>query len=171
MVPLSQVKSTFPVLKNPANRHRAVGFTTEDCTTPSPTPSPRRNPTRSTSATRSPRPGNRVWESGLIANFEPGHQDTWVDYDNPDRAPLLFVAGTEDHIMPPKVHWSNAKHYESPRPDGVPRVRGPGPLDLRSAWLGGRGRPRPRLGPGARRAPTAPGWTDRGPREGAPTRA
>ena len=28
-VPLSQVKATFPVLKNPANRHRAVGFTPE----------------------------------------------------------------------------------------------------------------------------------------------
>ena len=26
-VPLSQLKATFPVLKNPANRHRAVGFT------------------------------------------------------------------------------------------------------------------------------------------------
>ena len=29
VVPLSQIKSTFPVLKNPANRHRAVGFTPE----------------------------------------------------------------------------------------------------------------------------------------------
>src|ERR1043166_3472672 len=28
-VPLSQVRATFPVLKNPANRHRAVGFTPE----------------------------------------------------------------------------------------------------------------------------------------------
>src|SRR5689334_301011 len=28
-VPLSQIKATFPVLKNPANRHRAVGFTFE----------------------------------------------------------------------------------------------------------------------------------------------
>src|SRR3978361_1174282 len=28
-VPLSQIKATFPVLKNPANRHRAVGFTPE----------------------------------------------------------------------------------------------------------------------------------------------
>src|SRR6185312_15691721 len=27
VVPLSQVKATFPVLKNPANRHKAVGFT------------------------------------------------------------------------------------------------------------------------------------------------
>ena len=29
VVPLTQIKSTFPVLKNPANRHRAVGFTAE----------------------------------------------------------------------------------------------------------------------------------------------
>ena len=29
VVPLSQIKSTFPILKNPANRHRAVGFTPE----------------------------------------------------------------------------------------------------------------------------------------------
>jgi len=29
VVPLSQIKSTFPVLKNPANRHKAVGFTHE----------------------------------------------------------------------------------------------------------------------------------------------
>ena len=28
-VPLSQVRATFPVLKNPANRHKAVGFTPE----------------------------------------------------------------------------------------------------------------------------------------------
>src|SRR6185369_13651567 len=31
-VPLSQVKATFPVLKNPANRHKAVGFTLEQWT-------------------------------------------------------------------------------------------------------------------------------------------
>ena len=29
VVPLSQIKSTFPVLRNPANRHKAVGFTFE----------------------------------------------------------------------------------------------------------------------------------------------
>src|SRR3954466_14877181 len=28
-IPLSQIRATFPVLKNPANRHRAVGFTLE----------------------------------------------------------------------------------------------------------------------------------------------
>ncbi len=29
VVPVSQVRATFPVLKNPANRHRALGFTHE----------------------------------------------------------------------------------------------------------------------------------------------
>ena len=29
VVPLSEIKSAFPILKNPANRHRAVGFTAE----------------------------------------------------------------------------------------------------------------------------------------------
>jgi pimeloyl-ACP methyl ester carboxylesterase len=55
-------------------------------------------------------PGNWVWAYGLIANFEPGHQETWVDY-SADRAPLLFIGGEKDHIMPPSVNKSNAKHY------------------------------------------------------------
>ncbi len=52
-----------------------------------------------------------MWEFGLFANFKPGHQDTWVDYDA-DRAPLLFIGGEKDHIMPPSVNKSNAKHYK-----------------------------------------------------------
>ena len=54
-----------------------------------------------------------MWAYGLIANFKPGHQETWVNYKNESRAPLLFIAGGEDHIMPPSVNKSNAKHYKS----------------------------------------------------------
>jgi pimeloyl-ACP methyl ester carboxylesterase len=36
-----------------------------------------------------------------------------VDYRNDARAPLLFMSGSEDHLMPPKVQRSNAKHYTS----------------------------------------------------------
>jgi pimeloyl-ACP methyl ester carboxylesterase len=49
----------------------------------------------------------------VLANFQPGHQDTWVDYHNDGRAPLLFISGSEDHIMPPVIQRSNAKHYKS----------------------------------------------------------
>ncbi|WCB94130.1 hypothetical protein DSM104299_02858 [Baekduia alba] len=36
-----------------------------------------------------------------------------MDYKNDDRAPLLFLSGDRDHIMPPSVQKSNAKHYKS----------------------------------------------------------
>ena len=70
-----------------------------------------RNPTRSWERYAIAAPGNWVWDYGLIANFKPGHQETWVDYDA-DRAPLLFIGGEKDHIMPPSVNKSNAKHYK-----------------------------------------------------------
>ena len=108
--PPSQARSLFPALKNPANRHRAVGFTPKEFHYAF---------TNTLSAEESravweryaiPAPGSWVWEFGLFANFKPGHQATWVDY-SADRAPLLFIAGSEDHIMPPSVNRSNAKHY------------------------------------------------------------
>ena len=54
--------------------------------------------------------------AGVIEQLETppilGHQETWVDYSRDDRAPLLFIAGGEDHIMPASVNKSNAKHYK-----------------------------------------------------------
>jgi len=109
--PVSQARSLFPALKNPANRHRPVGFTPEEFHYAF---------TNTLTAEESravweryaiPAPGSWVWDYGLIANFKPGHQETWVDYST-DRAPLLFVAGEQDHIMPPSVNRSNAKHWE-----------------------------------------------------------
>jgi pimeloyl-ACP methyl ester carboxylesterase len=60
-----------------------------------------------------PAPAKWIWRYGVFANITPGPQETWVDYANPHRAPLLFIAGGADHIMPPSVNRSNAKHYTS----------------------------------------------------------
>jgi pimeloyl-ACP methyl ester carboxylesterase len=111
VVPLTQIRASFPVLKNPANRHRAVPFTPEQfhyafTNTPSEEES-----AKVYERYHVPAPGGWVW-GGVLANFEPGHQDTWVNFENDDRAPLLFIAGGEDHIMPASVNRSNAKHYE-----------------------------------------------------------
>jgi pimeloyl-ACP methyl ester carboxylesterase len=59
-----------------------------------------------------PAPGSFVW-AGPLANFTPGHQDLYVNFRNEDRAPLLFIAGGEDNLMPPAVNQSNAKHYRT----------------------------------------------------------
>jgi pimeloyl-ACP methyl ester carboxylesterase len=111
-VPLSQVKSTFPVLKNPANIHKAVGFDFDQWKYAFTNTFPEDEARRTYERYAIPAPGGIVWR-GVLANFQPGHQDAWVDYHNDNRAPLLFISASEDHIMPPSVQRSNAKHYKS----------------------------------------------------------
>ncbi len=109
--PISQARSLFPALKNPANRHKAVGFTPEEFHYAFTNTLTEDESKKVWDRYAIAAPGNWVWEFGLFANFKPGHQDTWVDYDA-DRAPLLFIGGEKDHIMPPSVNKSNAKHYK-----------------------------------------------------------
>jgi pimeloyl-ACP methyl ester carboxylesterase len=111
--PPSQLKSLFPILKNPANRHRPVGFTPDEFHYAFTNTLDEEESRQIYDRYHIPAPGNWVWAYGLIANFKPGHQETWVNYKNPTRAPLLFITGGKDHIMPPSVQRSNAKHYSS----------------------------------------------------------
>ena len=59
-----------------------------------------------------PASGAIFWNS-VLANFILGPQDIAVDYHNDARAPLLFISGSDDHLMPPAIQRSNAKHYKS----------------------------------------------------------
>jgi pimeloyl-ACP methyl ester carboxylesterase len=112
VVPLSQVKSTFPVLRSPANRHKVVPLTFEEWQYAFTNTFTEEEGRALWQRYAIPANGGILWGS-VLANFQPGHQDTWVDYSNDNRAPLLFVSGSEDHIMPPAVQESNAKHYKS----------------------------------------------------------
>jgi pimeloyl-ACP methyl ester carboxylesterase len=109
--PPSQIKSLFAILKNPAKRHQAAGFTPEDFHYAFTNTLSREESDKVYDRYHIPAPGRWVWDYGLIANFKPGHQETWVDYASDERAPLLFIAGGEDHIMPASVNKSNAKKY------------------------------------------------------------
>ena len=109
---VSQIRSTFSFLKNPATRHRAVGFTHEQWHYAI-------TNTFSEEESRAlyeryyiPASGAILWAS-VLANIQPGKQETSVNYANDDRAPLLFIGGSEDHLMPPAIQRSNAKHYTS----------------------------------------------------------
>jgi len=111
VTPPSQVRSLFPALKNPANRHRPVGFTPEEFHYAFTNTLSEEDSRAVWERYAIPAPGAWVWDYGLIANYKPGHQETWVDYAA-DRAPLLFITGGQDHIMPASVNRSNAKHYQ-----------------------------------------------------------
>jgi alpha-beta hydrolase superfamily lysophospholipase len=133
VVPFSQVRSTLPVLKNPANRHRAVGFTFEQWHYAFTNTFSEAEGRALYERYAIPAPGGVVW-SGVLANLQPGHQDAWVDYRNDSRPPLLFVSASDDHIMPPKVQRSNAKHYKSDTVTEVKEFEGPHLLPAYRNW-------------------------------------
>ena len=112
VAPLSQLKSTFPVLKNPANRHKAVGFTYEQWRYVFTNTFDEADARAAYDRYHIPASGGILWDS-VLANLIPGPQDVAVDHHNDARAPLLFISGSEDHLMPPAVQRSNAKHYKS----------------------------------------------------------
>ena len=108
--PVSQIRALFPILSHPSNRHKAVGFTKEQFHYTFTNTLSREESDELYERYHIPASGRLVW-AGPLANFTPGHQETYVNFKNEDRAPLLFIAGSEDNIMPPAVNQSNVKHY------------------------------------------------------------
>jgi pimeloyl-ACP methyl ester carboxylesterase len=133
VVPLSQIKSTFPVLKNPANRHKAVGFTHEQWHYAFTNTFSEEKSRALYERYHIPASGQIFWGSAL-ANIHPGRDDNYVNYKNDDRAPLLFISGSEDHLMPPKIQRSNAKHYTSNTVTEVKEFEGPHLLPAQDGW-------------------------------------
>jgi pimeloyl-ACP methyl ester carboxylesterase len=108
-LPASELRSAFPILKSPLNNHRAVLLTPQEFHYAF-------TNTMSEEESRAvyeryavPGPGRVLFQAAL-ANFNP-RAATHVDYRNDDRAPLLFIAGGEDHVIPPQVDESQARKY------------------------------------------------------------
>jgi pimeloyl-ACP methyl ester carboxylesterase len=108
-LPLSSLRSTLPVFKNPANRHRAVSLTAAEF---------RYSFGNALTADESdalyerwtiPAPGKPLFEAA-VANFSP-HSPAEVDTDNSSRGPLLLVMGGRDHTVPEAITKSTLKQY------------------------------------------------------------
>lgn len=99
------------MLRNPANRHKAVALTPKQWTYDFTGTFTDEDSRRLYERYHVPASGRVFWDS-VLANFRPGRQATWVDYRNEERAPLLFVSGSEDKLMPPAIQRSNLKKYK-----------------------------------------------------------
>jgi pimeloyl-ACP methyl ester carboxylesterase len=108
-LPLSTLKSAWPVLGNPANKKKAVSLTPKQFHY-----AITNTLTEGQSAVHYERyavPGSaRVLFQGAFANFNP-RAVTRINFRNGERAPLLFLAGQDDHIVPPKVNKANWRLY------------------------------------------------------------
>ncbi len=110
-LPASTLKSTFPVLSHPSNRHKAVELTFDQFRYVFANTLSDRDAQEAYDRYAVPGPGHLVFEEAL-ENFSP-HTTLQVNWHNADRAPLLLIAGGEDHLIPPAITESNFKHYKS----------------------------------------------------------
>jgi pimeloyl-ACP methyl ester carboxylesterase len=108
-LPLSALRSTLPVFKNPANIHKAVSLTAAQF---------RYSFGNALSDTESddlyqrwniPAPGRPLFEAAA-ANFSL-HSPDKVQTRNQDRGPLLLVMGGQDHTVPEAITKSTLKQY------------------------------------------------------------
>src|SRR5918992_2695845 len=108
-VPFSTIRSVWPILRNPANVDRAVPLTREQFHYAFTNTLGRRASRKAYERYHVPGAG-RVLFQGALANV---HSRTVlrVDFSRADRAPLLFIAGGSDHVVPAWINKSNARHY------------------------------------------------------------
>ncbi|MET8982593.1 alpha/beta fold hydrolase [Streptomyces sp. NPDC004539] len=116
VAPLSQLRAAFPVLRSPANRGRAVALSAAQWRYAFTNTFPSGESDALYRRYAVPASGRIFWDN-VLGNFRGGRAATYVDYRNPLRAPLLFVSGERDHLMPPAVQRANARKYR-----GVGRV-------------------------------------------------
>jgi alpha-beta hydrolase superfamily lysophospholipase len=108
-LPLSTLKVSLPVLSNPANNHRAVPLTPEQFHYAFTNHLSEEESRAVYERYAVPGPDHVLFQAAF-ANFNP-HAATAVDFHNDRRAPLLLVAGGNDHVSPQSVVEANFRLY------------------------------------------------------------
>ena len=108
-LPLSSLRSTLPVFKNPANAHRAVSLTAEEFKYSFGNAIPAQESDALYEKWTIPAPGKPLFEAA-VANFSL-HSPAKVATGNDARGPLLLVMGGQDHTVPEAITKSTLKQY------------------------------------------------------------
>jgi len=117
-LPISALKSSAPVLGNPANRHRAVPLTYEQFRFAFTNAVSEDEAKELYETFAVPAPGAPLFQAAS-ANLNPW-TEAKVDSKNPERGPLLIVSGEKDHTVPWAI--ANASYKKQKRNEGVTEI-------------------------------------------------
>ena len=117
-LPISALKSSSPVLGNPANRDRAVPLTYEQFRYAFANAVSEEEAKELYETFAVPAPGAPLFQAAA-ANLNPW-TEAKVDTKNPNRGPLLIISGEKDHTVPWAI--ANASYKKQKRNDGVTEI-------------------------------------------------
>ncbi len=133
-LPISALRSASPVLRNPANRHRAVPLTYEQFRYGFANALSEDEAKSLYEGFAVPGSGEPIFQAAA-ANLNPW-TEVKVDSKNPDRGALLIVSGELDHTVPPAI--AKASYRREKRNPGVTEIvemKGRGhSLTIDSGW-------------------------------------
>ncbi|WP_406450403.1 alpha/beta hydrolase [Streptomyces sp. NBC_01622] len=117
-LPVSALRSSAPVLSNPANRNRAVPLTYDQFRYGFANAVSEEEARELYETFAVPAPGAPLFQAAT-ANLNPW-TEAKVDTENPDRGPLLIISGEKDHTVP----WSiaNASYKKQQHNKGVTEI-------------------------------------------------
>jgi pimeloyl-ACP methyl ester carboxylesterase len=108
-LPLSSLRATLPVFKNPANRHKAVALTAKEFHYSFGNTLTEEESDRLYEQWTIPSPARPLFEAAA-ANFSL-HSPDKVETANESRGPLLLTMGGKDHTVPEAITKSTLKQY------------------------------------------------------------
>jgi pimeloyl-ACP methyl ester carboxylesterase len=117
-LPISALRSASVALKNPRNRHRAVPLTFEQFRYGFANAVDEAEAKDLYASYSVPGTGEVLFQAAA-ANLNPWSEDK-VDTKNPDRGPMLILAGEKDHTVPWAI--ANASYKKERRNKGVTEI-------------------------------------------------
>ena len=133
-LPISALKSAFPVLGNPANISRAVPLTYDQFRYAFANAVSEDEAKQLFEEYAVPAAGKPLFQAA-VANFNPW-TEAKVDHDNPDRGPLLVISGELDHTVPWAIaNASYKRQSDNPGITEITEIKGRGhALTIDSGW-------------------------------------
>jgi non-heme chloroperoxidase len=117
-LPISSLKSAFPVLGNPANRNRAVPLTYEQFRYGFANAVSEEEAKQLYETYAVPTSGKPLFQAAT-ANLNPW-TEAKVDTESPERGPLLIISGEKDHTVPWAI--ANASYKQQQDNQGVTEI-------------------------------------------------